>query len=371
MSLSRRRFFQLAGTGFLLQSQLPRTLKAKAAPGASVPVGRAVSGPSKVALIHGDDRRKNVYRALVAIDDQIQPGLRQKKYVVIKPNNVSVTNQLASTNADALNGILDYLEPRFRGPVIIAESSAEDTLAGFENFKYNRVAAEHRSQRVSLVDLNRERKYELSPIIDRDLHVVPVRLAARLFDPDAYVISSAVMKTHDLVVATLSVKNMAMGAPLHSVPGETPWDDKHKVHPNSREGNCNMLLNAQKLQPNWGVALIDGFEGMEGNGPTHGTPVPSRLAIASTDFVAADRVALETMSINPDWVGYLTFAGRVGLGQYDLSKIDLVGGTTTASVQMKYRLHDRIERELQWMEPVAELPRNMSSLGERLDFSVG
>lgn len=371
MALSRRRFFQLAGTGFLLESQLPKSLKAQAAPGANAPVGAAVPGASKVALIHGDDRRRNVYRALEAVDGQIRAGLSRKKYVVIKPNNVSTTNQLAATHVDALNGILDYLEPRFRGPVIIAESSAGDTLEGFENFKYRHTVAEHRSRKVSLLDLNREGRYELSPIIDRNLHVTPVRLAARLLDPDAYIISSAMLKTHNLVVATLSVKNIVMGAPLHSVPGETRWSDKHKVHPDVRQGNCNMLLNAQKLQPNWGVALIDGFEGMEGNGPSHGTPVPSRIAIASTDFVAADRVALETMSINPDWVGYLTFAGQLGLGRYDLSKIDLVGGTTIASVQKKYRLSDRIQRQLQWMGPIEEQPRNISSLHETLDFSVG
>jgi uncharacterized protein (DUF362 family) len=371
MSLSRRQFVQLAGAGFLLQSQLPRFAKAQTASEGSAPAGRAIAGPSKVALVHGDDRRKNVYQALVTIDDQIKAGLRRKKYVLIKPNNVSVTNQLAATHADALNGILDYLEPRFHGPVIIAESSAEDTLVGFENFKYHQAAAEHRSQKVSLLDLNREGKYELSPIIDSNLHVIPVRLAARLLDPDAYVISSAVLKTHDTVVATLSVKNMVMGAPLHSAPGETRWNDKWKVHPNFREANCNMLLNAQKLQPNWGVALIDGFEGMEGNGPTDGTPVSSRLAIASTDFVAADRVALETMGLNPAWVGYLTYAGQLGLGQYDLAKIHLAGGTTIASVQKKYRPSDRIQRELQWMGPMSELPNDVSGLHQPHDFSIG
>ncbi len=371
MSLSRRRFFQLAGTGFLLQSQLPRSLKAREVPGLSTPSGHAISEPSQVALVHGALRRKNVYRALEAIDDQIKAGLRHKKYVVIKPNNVSVTNQLAATHVDALNGILDYLEPRFRGPVIIAESSAGDTLVGFENFRYSQVAREHRSRKVTLLDLNREAKYELSPIIDRNLRVTPVRLAARVLDPDAYVISSAMLKTHNIVVATLSVKNMVMGAPLHSVPGEARWNDKPKVHPNVRQANSNMLLNAQRLQPNWGVALIDGFEGMEGNGPSNGTAVPSHLAIASTDFVAADRVGLETMGINPNWVGYLTFAGQLGLGQYDLSKIKLVGGTAISSVQKKYRLHDGMQRELEWMGPMAETPQNMSSLRKPLDFSVG
>ena len=69
------------------------------------------------------------------------PVLRRKKYVVIKPNNVSTVNPLAATNADAIQGILDYLEPRFKGPVIIAEASAGETMEGFENFHYDRVAA--------------------------------------------------------------------------------------------------------------------------------------------------------------------------------------------------------------------------------------
>ena len=48
--------------------------------------------------------------------------------------------------------------------------------------------------------------------------------------------------------------------------------------------NDNMLLTAQKLQPNWGMAIIDGFEGMEGNGPSKRQPwchrtLPSHLQI--------------------------------------------------------------------------------------------
>ncbi len=355
MSLSRRHFVQVTGTGLLLQSQLPLLLRGQQVPGVSAPAGPAAKR-SKVALVHGDDRRKNVHQALLAIDDRIRPGLRRKKYVVIKPNDVNLTFQLASTHVDALNGILDYLEPRFRGPVVIAESSQWDTLEAFANFKYDRLPEERRSQKLSLVDLNREGKYELSPIVDPDLHIIPVRLAARLFDPDAYIISCAVLKTHLLAVATMSVKNMALGAPLHSVPGETPWMDKRKVHPNVREGNLNMLLIAQRLRPNWGLAVIDGFEGMEGNGPEHGTPVPSHLAIASTDYVAADRVGLAAMGIDPDWVGYLTFASQLGLGQYDLKKIDLVGEATIASVEKKYKLPDHIVRELQWRGPLTELP---------------
>ena len=47
-------------------------------------------------------------------------------------------------------------------------------------------------------------------------------------------------------------------------------------------------------------------------------PVPSRVAIASTDYVAADRVGIEVMGIDPEWVGYLGFCAQAGLGQNDL-----------------------------------------------------
>ena len=102
-------------------------------------------------------------------------------------------------------------------------------------------------------------------------------------------------------------------------------------------------------------SLIDGYEGMEGNGPASGTPVPSRLAIASTDFIAADRIGVETMGIDAKWLGYLLFCWQSGLGQYDLEKID-IEGEKIASVRRSYRLHNDIERELQWMGPMKDIP---------------
>lgn len=361
MIFSRRRFLQATGTSLLLVPARP--LSSQAPPALSVaPTVKEFPGMSQVSVVRGDDRRKNVCAALAAVDDQILPKLRQKKYVVIKPNIVNTVNQLASTHADALRGIVDYLAPRFRGPIVIAESSAGDTLEGYENFRYTRLPGEYGARRVSLVDLNREGKYETIPLIDFDLHVAPVRLAARLLDPDAFVICSAIMKTHNAVVATLSVKNMVLGSPLHNPPSEKEWNDKRKYHVGVRQNHYNMLLTAQKLHPNWGATVIDGFEGMEGDGPNSGNPVASRIAIASTDYIAADRVGLETMGIDPSWVGYLVYSGQVGLGNYDLKKIRIEGASLD-SVRKKYRLHPDIDQELQWMGPMEDLPPKLGFHG--------
>ena len=313
---------------------------------------------STVSLIHGESRRKNATDALTAIDEQILPVLKTKKSVVIKPNMVSTVNPLAATNADTLRGILDYLAPRFKGPVFIAESSAGNTNEGFDNFKYQGVVNDFKG-RVSLIDLNTEGKYEVHTILDADLHPTPIRLAARLLDKDAFVLCSAILKTHNTVIATMSIKNMALGAPLRAAPKERPnWNDKRKFHGGVRQTHVDIMMTAQRLAPFWGATLVDGYEGMEGNGPASGTPVPSRVAIASTDYIAADRVGIECIGIKPEWVGYLRFCSNAGLGQYDISKID-IRGEKIAAVRKEYRMHQDIERELRWMGPMNEVPEKI------------
>ncbi len=185
-----------------------------------------------VSLTSGSDRRKNVHDALMAIDRDLQPKIRARKYIVIKPNFVNTQNQLAASNADGVRGILDYVAEKFpKMQVVIAESSAGVTQQGFDNFKFTALPNEYKAQQVKLVDLNAEAKFERITVLDEDLHIVPVRLAARLLDPDAFVISSAMLKTHNTAVLSLSIKNMVLGAPLHYAPGENSrWNDKRKFH---------------------------------------------------------------------------------------------------------------------------------------------
>ena len=76
------------------------------------------------------------------------------------------------------------------------------------------------------MDLNEEGLYETIPLLDGDLHVQLCRLAKRLLDPEAFVISAGVLKTHNVLIATLNIKNMALGAPLHNRRKEKEWNDK-------------------------------------------------------------------------------------------------------------------------------------------------
>lgn len=382
----RRSLFQLAGAAALLRSRMASAQQAPPAPPAGqqppfpgrqgtgqgrMPMGRggfnqgnpepfpALERRATVAIAQSDDRRKNTYNALMAIDKDLQPKLKQRKYVVIKPNFVNTQNQLAASHVDGVRGILDYLDERFSGPVVIAESSNGVTQQGFDNYRYTSLPGEYKKKQLQLIDLNAEAKFERIAVLDADLHIVPIRLAARLLDPEAFVISSAMLKTHNTAVASLSIKNMVLGAPLHYAPGENSrWNDKRKFHVGLRQTHYNMLLTAQRLAPSFCASVIDGYEGMEGNGPASGTPVPSRIALASADFVAADRTAAECMGIDPEWLGYVKYCGEMGLGQFDPAKIDVIGAKV-ADVKKAYRMHPDIDKELKWMGPMTELPFNL------------
>ena len=52
-------------------------------------------------------------------------------------------------------------------------------------------------------------------------------------------------------------------------------------------------------------------------------------------------------------VGYLQYASQLGLGQYDLEKID-VRGPKPETVKRVYRLHSHVQEQLEWLE---SLPR--------------
>jgi hypothetical protein len=71
-----------------------------------------------------------------------------------------------------------------------------------------------------------------------------------------------------------------------------------------------------------------------------------------------DRIAAETMGINPEWLGYVKYCGGIGLGQFDAKMIDVIGAKVD-EVKKAYRMHPDIDRELLWQGPMTELPFNL------------
>ena len=309
---------------------------------------------SRVALTTGDNRADLVFRALQPFSEQIRKAIRNRR-VVLKPNNVLIDVPLTSTHVDTLEGVLEFLKSIGKlGNVIIAESAANGpTFDGFKNYGYYRLVSKYN---VKLVDLDQEPFDILYVFDEKDFRPHEIKMSRVLLDPDSFIVSVARMKTHDRVVATLSLKNIVFGAPVKDI-GYT-WNAARKQGTKSgkaiahgsgiRAVNYNLFALSDKLHPDF--AIIDGFEGMEGNGPNSGTPVDHRVCLASPDWLAADRVAVELMGIDFAKVGYLNFCANAGKGVADLDRIQIIGEPVNKHVR-SYRLNDNINSQLVWMNP--------------------
>jgi len=64
---------------------------------------------------------------------------------------------------------------------------------------------------------------------------------------------------------------------------------------------------------------------MEGDGPSRGTPVDSRIAVASVDPLAADVLSARLMGYDSKKILYLSAMTDAGMGQGRLDKINVLG----------------------------------------------
>lgn len=288
-----------------------------------------------VSLVKGEKRRDTVKSSLDLISQDIKNGLKPGK-LIIKPNFVSTSLQLAASHVDQIRGILDYFREFYEKKIIVAEAAAPftgGTGEGYEKFGYHQLAEEYN---VELLDLNKG-PFQKVPILDKRGKTIHVRVSSLLLDRNNYLVSAAKLKTHDTVIVTLSIKNMLMG----SIYG----DDKPLVHQGYKYTNLNLAGLAERVWPD--LAVIDGLTGMEGNGPEHGTPIDVGVAVSGVDPLAADRVACKVMGEDFNNVGYLYYCAEKGLGEPDPEKIDIRGRGLNECIR-PFRLHRTVHEQYKW-----------------------
>lgn len=293
-----------------------------------------VTEPARVSLVKGDDRYKIVSQSLKMIENDVLSAIGNKK-ILLKPNVVLADNPLAVTHVDTARAILDFLKPHYKKPIIIGEGSHHKTFDGYKNNGYLEL---EKNYNVKLVDLNQD-AYEYRYVFGVEHRPLPVRISATFLDPDVYIISAAQMKTHNYVFVTLSLKNVLLACPIK----DDKSNDKGLFHtaPPALNDLChfNMFHIAQEVFPD--LAVIDGFEGMEGNGPAWGTAFPSHVALASRDPLAADTLATKIMGFDPKRVLYLSSMNEAGMGQGDLDKINVIG-TPLDQCLYKYKPNEKM-----------------------------
>ena len=127
---------------------------------------------------------------------------------------------------------------------------------------------------------------------------------------ESAIISAAKLKTHMSTKVTLGMKNMF---------GLLPDKLKFRYH---TKGINKVIVDINSvLKPT--LTVIDGFVGMEGRGPTDGTPIKMDLIIAGRDVVATDATAARIMGFDPMQVSHIRRAYEKGIG--NINDIEIVG----------------------------------------------
>jgi uncharacterized protein (DUF362 family)/NAD-dependent dihydropyrimidine dehydrogenase PreA subunit len=143
-----------------------------------------------------------------------------------------------------------------------------------------------------------------------------VSLSRIVLDADI-IISLPKFKTHGLTVITGAIKNSY---------GFLPGAQKAKLHQaaGSPQRFHEVVAEVFRLRvPDF--FLMDAVVGMEGNGPASPDLREVGLILASDNGVALDAVMATMMGCEPALLRFLRQAREMGLGDYDLNQIEVIG----------------------------------------------
>jgi len=257
-----------------------------------------------VAVVKGERGHAPVFKALDLID--YKNALAGYDKVLIKVN--FITDKTWDTGATTDPIVVEAIIKKLEGlpvKVYVVESDATITNAdkAFEATGMKDMCSRNGVEWLNLRHV--KDKVELAVPNGEALKSITV---PRLVTESA-VISAAKLKTHVDTGVTLGMKNMF---------GLLPDKFKGKYH---LKGISKVVVDINTvLRP--ALTVIDGFVGMEGQGPIDGTPVQMNLIIAGTDVVATDATACRVMGINPYEIKHIRKAFEKGLGK---SEAQIVG----------------------------------------------
>ncbi len=260
---------------------------------------------SKVVIVRGERGHEPVFRALDLID--YKSAISGWESVLIKVNFITVETWDSGATTDPM--VVEAIIKRLKDlpvQVYVVESDATMTNAD-KAFEFT--GMKEMCERYGIQCLN------LRHIKDRVKIAIPSGETLKSIKvprivTESAVISAAKLKTHWSTKVTLGMKNMF---------GLLPDKFKGKYH---ARGISKVIVDINAvLKPS--LTVIDGFVGMEGRGPSGGTPVKMDLIVAGKDVVATDATASRVMGFDPMEVAHIRKAYEKGLG--NINDIELLG----------------------------------------------
>jgi uncharacterized protein (DUF362 family)/Pyruvate/2-oxoacid:ferredoxin oxidoreductase delta subunit len=239
------------------------------------------------------------------------------KSVMVKVNALKAGDPETTayvTDYRLLRAVLDRLETLEPARVIVGDSVGTESYGSsetvFEVTHLKEAAREHyRNINTDLVLVPFERPFKRTGAVSR-----------AILEADVY-ISVPKMKTHGLTVLSGSVKNnygLLVGA-------QKAWYHYYSVRP---EIFAEIIVEMYRLRPP-DLVIMDAIVAMEGSGPSSPETRRVNKVLASDDGVALDTVQAKIIGLGVDDIPYLRLARKLGLGDADLSSIEIVGDAET------------------------------------------
>ncbi|MDD5417986.1 MAG: DUF362 domain-containing protein [Candidatus Nanoarchaeia archaeon] len=230
--------------------------------------------------------------------------------ILVKPNILRATNpkEAVNTNPEFVKAVVKEIRKHNKN-IVVGDGVGKRKFSGEEPVLGSN-GIEKAVRGLSKVKNFDDENMELS--LDNPINKVRV---ARILKDAKYKISAPKLKTHMLTFITGAVKNHY---------GYLYKD--YKVIGHARNWKVDDFMDfiiELYLKTKADFSIMDGIVGMEGEGPGSGTPVNSKVILASEDAFALDYVAAKIMGYEPE--SLLFFKKAMGKNLLNPKEIEVMG----------------------------------------------
>lgn len=259
-----------------------------------------LASAARVTILHASSYEKN-------LSDLLRQGLKNYnlnltgRRVVLKPNLVEYNaSHTINTNPLLVAAAIDAFRSVGAQEVIVADGPGHqrDTEMLLELSGLDQVI---KNAKTKFVDLNLDNIHRV-PTATQFTTLQELWLPETILNADL-VVSLPKMKTHHWAGVTLSLKNL-----FGVIPSVHYGWPKNVLHWHGI--NESIADIATTVKP--GFTIIDGIEGMEGNGPLHGETIQSQVIVMSDNLPAADATATRLMGLDPTRIVHLNYMRQLG-----------------------------------------------------------
>ncbi len=244
--------------------------------------------------------KKGPFLNVIDALNQLDLSSLKDKRILIKPNvgRIAPPESGYNTHPEAVAAIIETLTSLGVETIAIGESPivGVNVFEAFKRAGFTEMAARYG---IELIDFNSK-----PPVIKEIPHpriLTETKICQQVYDYDV-LISVPVAKTHMHTGVTLGIKNFKGCLYRHEKVRYHQLEYLKKVYPEKTLDSAISDL-ATVLMPH--MTVVDGYNGMEGLGPSGGEPIKSNFAVASFSAMGADVISCKLMGLNAEEVPHL------------------------------------------------------------------